>query len=742
MSEGGNGRLRLDFDEGGGLITSSSLPGYRSMKILDSDAESSYGGPKMTLKDITDLQPGDHLCCIYQTEEEHRSLITPYIKLGLEGRDKVIYIVDAHTAEELLGYLEDEGLESESYLNSGQLAIFSVDEAYMKGGAFDPDGMIELLRSETEKALSEGYNSLRVTGEMSWALKGFPGSEKIIEYEAKLNRFFPGSRCMAICQYDRRRFGAEVLLDVLTTHPMAVIGTEIYDNFYYIPPDLFLDEGVAVAMLDRWCDNLAARRESEQALRESEERFRAIVENAPFGYYRLGKEMVWEYVNPVWERMHGLSSEEVVGKNIESTQPAEEVEQTTELVERALAGESVTGEFGHVCAGGDIRYHLFNMQPLRRGGEVVAVEGFITDITDHKRADLALVESERRYRKLADTLPQVVFEADGSGRITYVNEVTHAIFGYKDEDIEEGLYALDVFAPSDRERIAAAINKMFDGSSTGATREYLARRKDGSVFPCVVYSTLITDEAGKPAGIRGILTDISERKSMEADLKRINRELEVYAEVVSHDLRGPISVIKSASDTLNGLIRRCEDPETAAAGRKVADIIAKSSSSASALVENLLALAKTGQVPQKVSEIYVREIVERILREKVIPLREKGVSVKVCEDLGRLRADPTHLYQIFSNLIGNAIAYCDNPTPEILIEHRVGDSVHVYKVRDNGRGIAKSDLEEIFLPLRKGKGGGTGIGLSIVAKLVSLYGGQIRAYNDGGACFEFSLKDP
>ena len=100
----------------------------------------------------------------------------------------------------------------------------------MKDGAFDPDGMISMLARETELALQEGYAALRVTGEMTWALRGLPGSERLMEYEAKLNGFFPGSRALAICQYDRRRFSPEVLLDVLTTHPFAVIGTRIYDE--------------------------------------------------------------------------------------------------------------------------------------------------------------------------------------------------------------------------------------------------------------------------------------------------------------------------------------------------------------------------------------------------------------------------------------------------------------------------------------------------------------------------------
>ena len=276
-----------------------------------------------TFKTIEDLQPGDHLCCLYDTEKEHRELMTPYLKTGLEKGEKVIYIVDARTAETVLGYLRDAGVEVEPYLSSGQLAILSVDEAYMASGEFDPDGMIGMLTDETEKALAEGYGALRVTGEMSWALKGLPGSERLMEYEAKLNRFFPGSKCLSICQYDRRMFEPSVLLNVLSTHPFAVLGTELFDNFYYdyVPPDEFFAGEPQRATLDHWVSSLRERKEAEESLRASEEKYRTLFENMleGFAFCRMvydddGHPVDWFYLdaNKAFEPLTGL--ENVVGR--------------------------------------------------------------------------------------------------------------------------------------------------------------------------------------------------------------------------------------------------------------------------------------------------------------------------------------------------------------------------------------------------------------------------------------------
>ena len=94
---------------------------------------------KYLLRTLEELEPGEHLCCIYETEEEHRSIVTPFLRHGLEQGQKAIYIVDARTAETVLGYLRDDGVKVDPYLEKGQLSIIGVKEAYVKKGVFDPE---------------------------------------------------------------------------------------------------------------------------------------------------------------------------------------------------------------------------------------------------------------------------------------------------------------------------------------------------------------------------------------------------------------------------------------------------------------------------------------------------------------------------------------------------------------------------------------------------------------------------
>src|SRR5512143_1378978 len=174
---------------------------------------------------LAQLRPGDHLCYLYATEAEHQTVLSLFILQGLMRGEKVLYILDYHTADEIFAYLRDRMPSLDDYVARGQLQFLSTAETYLQDDHFTPEHTLDLLRQATLQAQSEGYPALRVTGEMSWALRGLPGSDQLIEYEAKLNHFFQHTPCIAICQYEQRRFNEALLLDVLETHPLAIIGT-------------------------------------------------------------------------------------------------------------------------------------------------------------------------------------------------------------------------------------------------------------------------------------------------------------------------------------------------------------------------------------------------------------------------------------------------------------------------------------------------------------------------------------
>jgi PAS domain S-box-containing protein len=339
-----------------------------------------------------ELGPGSHLCCIYETEEEHQAVLRPFLRQGLELGEKVLYIADAHTAQVIMDYLEAEGLDANSYLASGQLNILSAKDAYVRNGVFDPDYMIALLRAETERAEAEGYPVLRITGEMSWALGGLPGSERLIEYEAKLNDFFPGSKSLAICQYDQRRFAPELLLEVLTTHPIAVIGTKVYDNLYYIPPAEFLGGDLPAAKLRRWTNTLAERMRAGETIKLAYSELDQIFNTAADGLRVVDRNFNVLRINRTFMTLAGISKDEGVGKKCYEVFHSKACETPNCPLTRILRGEKyVEYEVDKKGKDGVIIPCIVTATPFRGpGGELIGIVENFKDITERKRAEEAL----------------------------------------------------------------------------------------------------------------------------------------------------------------------------------------------------------------------------------------------------------------------------------------------------------------------------------------------------------------
>jgi two-component sensor histidine kinase len=213
-----------------------------------------------------------HLCNIYRDRHEQFFLIADFILDGLRKKDKCIYIVDENTKEGVLGaFKEMRDLADDSILE--RLIFLTKEDSYLKGGSFDPELMIGLLRETQEKAVAEGFPALRVTGEMTWIFSKLPGVEKLLEYEAKLNYFFPKSKSTAICQYNENRFDSKTLMGVLNTHPVVGIYGKLHENPYYIPPDVYLASlkgEVPLALYETAKEDIISRSDIERGRRRAE----------------------------------------------------------------------------------------------------------------------------------------------------------------------------------------------------------------------------------------------------------------------------------------------------------------------------------------------------------------------------------------------------------------------------------------------------------------------------------------
>jgi two-component system, sensor histidine kinase PdtaS len=190
-------------------------------------------------RDFEGLQRGTHVCSIFRTISEEMATIIPYMLAGLKRGEQCVSVVNQDIVDQMVRALGDLGIDVKECQSWGQFIFLDPVVTYVSQGCFSPEQTIESLAKIEKDALSRGFTGLRVTGEASWSLSKLPGTERLIEYESKVNRFLPASKTLALCLYNETLYANDVLFDVIRTHPTVSIYNMLRDNPYYFPPEEF-----------------------------------------------------------------------------------------------------------------------------------------------------------------------------------------------------------------------------------------------------------------------------------------------------------------------------------------------------------------------------------------------------------------------------------------------------------------------------------------------------------------------
>ncbi|MHB8896130.1 MAG: sensor histidine kinase [Candidatus Geothermincolia bacterium] len=367
--------------------------------------------------------------------------------------------------------------------------------------------------------------------------------------------------------------------------------------------------------------------------------------------------------------------------------------------------------------------------------------------TVNRRDDI--LEAEKLYRLIAENVDDVVLILSiESAEIIYVTESVKKQLGFDPEELMSKPMH-NYVSPESLQLLLKTYVEQMQKREDAVESERMTKidlkmfRKDGAPVDIEATISWIRNDEGQAIAVLAVMRDVSVRKRYEAELKKKNRELEDYAHVVSHDLQTPLSGVSLILDSIIALTGK----EQSSAGWSNVNELARHASAnvraSQGLVKDILKLAEAGKRSDLISTIDVAEVVERVVSENKVEIDNRGLDIKVGDDLGEVRANPSHIYQVFSNLIGNAVKYCDsdNPVVEVVRVRREEDGGARYLIRDNGSGINPEEIDRIFQPFYRGKSGGSGIGLATVERILEEYQGSIRAFNDDGACFEFSIPD-
>ena len=499
--------------------------------------------------------------------------------------------------------------------------------------------------------------------------------------------------------------------------------------------------------------DIMGRKEVERALRESEERYRCLVEVSPDAIivHRGGKIL---FVNATGICLLGAESlESLLGADLRDVAAPEDKH-------RELPWGGIQAGNGEVRP---TRHRIARLDETVIDVEVVAagfsyqdhpaVQLLIRDITEIRQQSEALVASERRYLSLFENVAEGVYRSSEEGRILDANPALIAMLGYDSiEELREISIATDLYQdPAYRHpemhqlRVEGTVNNL----------ELQLRRKDGSPLTVLENARAVRHEDGRIHFYEGTLTDISHMKRAEDALKdardqalNVSKIKGEFLANVSHEIRTPMNGII-------GMINLLSDTSLTSEQREYSEAVRRSANYLLNIINDILDFSKieAGRVELEAIDFDLRENVEDVVELLAEQAQEKGIVLAASIDpelAARFRGDPYRIQQVITNLTGNAIKF--TASGEVILHVRPcpapdGSTAVQVEVCDTGIGIPASLKERLFQPFIQGDGsttrrfGGTGLGLAISRQLVEMMGGQIGIADRecGGTRFWFRL---
>ncbi|NIM93271.1 MAG: PAS domain S-box protein [Anaerolineales bacterium] len=449
-----------------------------------------------------------------------------------------------------------------------------------------------------------------------------------------------------------------------------------------------------------------------------------------------------EYVNPKFTQVTGYPPAEVIGENVRLLKSGETPRAVyRELWETITAGNEWRGEFHNKRKDGTFYWVFASISPITNEfGEITHYLAIQEDISERKRMEAALQQSEARYRNIFEGVQDAIFVESLTGEILDVNARACEMFGWSREELLTKTVA--DLVPEGHLAIVPA--EMADGMPEMPV-ETVNRRSDGEHFPVEISARLQT--LGEETVVLVVVRDITERKEAELaleqsrlELERSNAELEQFAYVASHDLQEPLRLVSSFT-------RLLQERYQGRLGPDADDFISFAQDGADRMqrmVADLLAYSRVGTRGARFEWTDCQAVLDQALTNLTIAINESAAEV-TNDPLPNVFADRTQLEQLFQNLIGNALKFRSKASPIVHVAAEEVEDGWRFSVRDNGIGIRPEDSERIFIIFQRlhtaEEYPGTGLGLAICKKIVERHGGRIWVESEvgKGSTFYFTL---
>jgi PAS domain S-box-containing protein len=509
--------------------------------------------------------------------------------------------------------------------------------------------------------------------------------------------------------------------------------------------------------------DVSERRRLREAERQSEVRYRAVAEDTPLLICRFLPDCKISYVNEAYCRYFGKTVAELIGTSFLSLIP--EADRAAVLATIAsLTLESPTHAYEHqvIAPDGEIRWqHWIDRALFDAGGNLMAYQSVGEDVTERRRAEERLRESEARYRTLVELLPYGVQESDTSGRIVFANLALGRLQGRAPEQSVCAMIWDFLSEESERASLRNYLKHLVAEQPPPTTYYAVNRRGDGQLIDVQVDWTYLRNAGGSLRGFLSVISDVTERKRLEneihranaeleervrqrtAELAAVNQELETFTYSVSHDLKAPLRGIDGYSQLL--LMDHGErlDQE----GRLFLNNVRQGVAQMNQLIEDLLAYSRMERRSLDQVVLNLEQEVAKVLAERKSDIEACQARVEVAAPGLTAHADPDGLALVLRNLIDNALKFTRDRQPPLLrICGNPTDQSAILSIQDNGIGFDMrfhDRIFEIFQRLQRAEDyPGTGVGLAIVRKAARRMGGRVWAESAPGQGATFYLELP
>jgi len=496
---------------------------------------------------------------------------------------------------------------------------------------------------------------------------------------------------------------------------------------------------------------------AEEQLRHSEEYHRALTDNAQDVVVVLNADATVRYHSPSFARVLGFSADDQERADPLQLVHADDVAAAARTFEELLRTPAGTAHAEVRVAANDGTWRVLEIvgQNLLDNPAVRGIVANFRDITERKRAEEALQESELHYRLLAENATDIIATLDFDLNLTYISpSVTHKLGYTIAEAMAHGyLGLLTRAATGDMERIMAAelaaAKSLSAGSTWSRTMELELRRKDGETIWSEVEASLLRDQSGHAVGLLVVARDISERKRAEEERRRLEQQLQLAGRLaavgelaagVAHELNNPLAAVQAFAQLLH------DKDDLEASVRQDVETIYREAKRATKITTNLLRFARRHKPEKQI--VSINEVLEKSLELHAHKMKTSNIDVvtDLDPDLPPTMADADQIHQVFVNIITNSIQAMTEGSGKRRLHvaaRRAGGIIRI-SFEDTGPGIREENLASIFDPFftTKEVGKGTGLGLSICYGIIKEHGGHIYARSEYSRGATFVVEIP